>query len=219
MIESSGRPTLNARQACAVESAVLRSELHVVLILTSPFLDLRDNTTCHLYMQVKHLQILTIDIPTFSVGSTLETFLLSGKLEKSKWYSTHMSDVLRMMLLYEFGGMYLDLDFVVLRDLTPYINFILREYGLLCGGAISLPRKHPFLAKVVQYIETDFDPMCWACIGPALITKVAKEMGNVSNTDELTPTPLLPVLEERVLLPHEYDMAVPLYFSEYAISF
>jgi len=219
MIESSGRPTLDARQACAVESAVLKSGFNVVLILTSPFLDLRDNTTCQIYMRISNLQIFTVHIPTFAIGSIIEKFLTSGSLEKSNWPAAHTSDALRLLLLYEFGGMYLDLDFVVLRDLTPYNHMILKQYGILCNGAISLPCKHPLLAKALKYVETDYRPDCWICIGPHLITKVAQEIGNVSNTDELSPTPLLPVLEEHVLLPHHYDYAVPLYFSEDPISF
>ena len=71
MIESSGRDTLNARQACAVESAALKSGFNVVLILTSSYLDLRDNTTCQLYMRVPNLQVFTIDIPEFAAGSVI----------------------------------------------------------------------------------------------------------------------------------------------------
>ena len=71
MIESSGRPTVNARQACAVESAAIKSGFPVVLIMTSLYLDLRDNTTCQLYMQVPNLKILTVDVPTLAIGSII----------------------------------------------------------------------------------------------------------------------------------------------------
>ena len=71
MIESSGKATLNARQACAVESAALKSGLDVVLILTSAYLDVRENTTCQLYMRIPNLKIRTVDIPTFAKGSKI----------------------------------------------------------------------------------------------------------------------------------------------------
>ena len=71
MIEAAGQPTINGRQACAAESAALKSGLNVVLVTTSPYLDLTDNTTCQLYMRVKNIQILTIHIPTFAVGSLI----------------------------------------------------------------------------------------------------------------------------------------------------
>ena len=58
-----------------------------------------------------------------------ETFLLSGILEKSSWPSVHTSDALRLLLIYEFGGMYLDLDFVIFRELRPYNYMLLRFEG------------------------------------------------------------------------------------------
>ena len=84
MIEASGRPTLNARQACAVESALKESGFNVVLILTSTYLDLRDNTTCQLYMRFPTLQILTIDIPSFAVGTLLGTITVISKVIAEK---------------------------------------------------------------------------------------------------------------------------------------
>ena len=74
MIEASGRSTINGRQACAVESAALKSGFNVVLVLTSPYLDLTDNTTCQLYKRIQKLQILTIQINSFASGSILGTF-------------------------------------------------------------------------------------------------------------------------------------------------
>ena len=39
----------SGRQACAVESAARRARLPVHVVLTSPSLQLADNTTCRLY--------------------------------------------------------------------------------------------------------------------------------------------------------------------------
>ena len=89
----------------------------------------------------------------------------------------------------------------------------------LTNGALSFPCKHPFLKKALEYLESSYDPSCWTCIGPKLLTRVAQEMGNVSSTEELTPTPLLPVVPQHVLHPHHYDDALALYFSKTPISF
>ena len=71
MMETSGRRTVNTRQACSVESAARRSGLTVYLIMFSSFLDLRDNTTCQLYMFNNNIKFYTIDVEIFSANTPL----------------------------------------------------------------------------------------------------------------------------------------------------
>ena len=141
MLETSGRGTLNTRQACAVESAAMRSGLVVHLVMISTHLDLRENTTCQLYMSNNNIRFFTIDLSAFTIDSplgmilmdwylnfrtwTLENFFSSNQLEGSLWTPVHAADALRLLMLYKFGGFYLDLDFVVLSDLRYYNNMVL----------------------------------------------------------------------------------------------
>ena len=71
MMETSGRGTLNPRQACAVESAAMRSGLVVHLVMFSTHLDLRENTTCQLFMSNNNIRFYTIDLPAFASDSPL----------------------------------------------------------------------------------------------------------------------------------------------------
>ena len=59
-------------------------------------------------------------------NSFLESFFSSEKVQKSEYSATHKSDGLRILALYKFGGFYLDLDYVVLQDLTHYLNILVR---------------------------------------------------------------------------------------------
>ena len=44
----------------------------------------------------------------------------------------------RYLLVYKFGGIYLDLDFVTLNDLSHYRDFVVTEPPILvCGGALG----------------------------------------------------------------------------------
>merc|ERR1712179_137851 len=74
MVESSGKNTLTARQACAVESAVLQSGMQVILVVMATYLDLRDNTTCYLYMKSKKVKIFSLHVQKFAQNSPLESF-------------------------------------------------------------------------------------------------------------------------------------------------
>ena len=44
-----------------------------------------------------------------------------------KYYISHLSDVLRFLLLHQFGGTYLDLDALIVNPLPDIPNFIGRE--------------------------------------------------------------------------------------------
>ena len=157
MVETSGRPRLSPRQACAAESAARRSGLQVTLVMVSSQLDLADNTTCHLVnSDISHkIKIFTVDMENISRETPMEGFFSREELLNSPNRYRHTSDGLRWLLVYKYGGFYLgeslenyhgetnslisDLDFLVLNDLTHYSSFVLEEEsvfwypGLLSG--------------------------------------------------------------------------------------
>ena len=47
----------------------------------------------------------------------LEDFFVRDELSKSKYIIEHTSDILRILTLYKFGGLYLDLDVTCLRSM------------------------------------------------------------------------------------------------------
>ena len=54
----------------------------------------------------------------------LEQFFKDGGLNGSIHNVEHTSDVLRLLLVHLYGGFYLDLDYVVINDLTQYTNML-----------------------------------------------------------------------------------------------
>ena len=57
----------------------------------------------------------------------LERFFKSDILAQSSYKPVHTADAVRLLLIYKFGGFYLDVDYVVLRDLNHYKNMVLEE--------------------------------------------------------------------------------------------
>ena len=51
-------------------------------------------------------------------------------------------------MLYKFGGIYLDLDFVTLNSLTHYQNMVVSEplsykpHNIVCGGALAFRKNN-----------------------------------------------------------------------------
>lgn len=57
-----------------------------------------------------------------------EKFYQSGELFTSKYLIEHMSDFLRYIVLYKFGGIYLDTDVIVQKNLDELpVNFLGKE--------------------------------------------------------------------------------------------
>ena len=125
-----------------MESAAQRSGLQVYVILVSSSLSLRDNTTCSLVRSGLAIKFYTIDLETAGRGTPLgnqatvvlpQSFLIdnveasffsSPKLASSEFSAVHRADALRLLLVYKFGGFYLDLDYVVLNSLAHYNNIV-----------------------------------------------------------------------------------------------
>ena len=90
-----GRGKLGSRQACAVESAAKRSGLPVHVIIFSPVLHLRDNTTCELYKSKYPIKFYTIDVETFTINTPLglnfSNFWLQYRVTFQK-HSSHLQN-------------------------------------------------------------------------------------------------------------------------------
>lgn len=63
-------------------------------------------------------------------------------MEQGKWPMEQRSDMLRLLTLWKFGGIYMDLDVVSLKPM-PSINFIGAEYpgDVLASGVIGMQKK------------------------------------------------------------------------------
>ena len=128
----------------------------------------------------------------FSSKCLLESFFESDDLAASQYRAVHTADAVRLLLIYKYGGLYLDLDYVVLRDLSHYKNMLLEEWDKPGEGTIAVTNsafmftaKHPFLLAAMKALEAGYDNKCWACIGPILLTRVAKKITNVTMIQDI----------------------------------
>ena len=107
---------LNCRQACAVESAAkMNPEMTVYLLFfgsshtskrTSQLID----TLLSHYSNVRVNRVFLLD---YIKDTPLEHWLTEDVLKSSNWPLIHTSDIMRLLTLWKFGGIYLDLDVVV----------------------------------------------------------------------------------------------------------
>jgi lactosylceramide 4-alpha-galactosyltransferase len=60
-----------------------------------------------------NVRIWKLVTSSYIKGNYLETWDFMGKVRSSNWPVSHVSDVLRFITHWKYGGTYLDMDFVI----------------------------------------------------------------------------------------------------------
>ena len=98
-----------------------------------------------------------IAFKTFPVKDLVsETPLLelweNPKLNRSQYYLSHLSDVVRIALLMKFGGTYMDTDIVTLHEFPQGRNnwVALEEKGSINGAILKFQKGHEILNRIAD---------------------------------------------------------------------
>lgn len=94
---------------------------------------------------------------------------------------SHISDFLRYLTLYRYGGIYLDMDVVMLRSMEEVPpNFTGAESNThLAAGVMSLAHNgfgHEIAESCLREFQQNFDGSDWGNNGPGVITRVAQRI-------------------------------------------
>lgn len=155
-VDTSENFHLNARQACAIESAgnvvFLESSLNLLFIyfvakwnpvynvfvmFSCGFLNPLRTQIIDAVLSYENVRFNYVPIKEYSVDTPLEDFIKEGHLSRSKFPTSHTADVLRFLTLFKYGGIYLDLDVIVLKPLHSLPpNFVGAENDDVVGSAI-----------------------------------------------------------------------------------
>jgi hypothetical protein len=111
------------------------------------------------------------------------------------------SDIARYELLWRFGGMYVDHDFVALKPIAPHIAgktcFAVQEKpGLIANGLLGSVPGHPLMRLLIDQAPISFHKrpkqQPWRSVGPAFLTTQANGRGD------------LHILPKKLFLPYHY---------------
>ncbi|XP_078427423.1 uncharacterized protein LOC144699949 [Wolffia australiana] len=135
--------------------------------------------------------------------------LLRGKVNPGEVpLGQNLSNLLRLAVLYKFGGAYLDADVVVLRSFSPLRNAIGAQAADLATGNWSrlnnavmiFDEGHPLLFKFIQEFALTFDGSKWGHNGPYLVSRVSARLRDRPgfNFTVLPPAAFYPVDWSRI---------------------
>lgn len=76
-------------------------------------------------------------------GTPIEELEESGTIYTSQFYVEHLADLIRLAILYKYGGIYLDTDFIVLKsfDSIAPTFFATEVVDLVTNCAIGFSQK------------------------------------------------------------------------------
>ncbi|KYN42320.1 Lactosylceramide 4-alpha-galactosyltransferase [Trachymyrmex septentrionalis] len=184
--------TLNARQACAIESAARMNPsmtVYLLFISKSEF----SNSTREIVRQLlnySNVRIRHIDPQKYVKETPLDAWYTSGVLKKSHWPVSHMSDILRYLTLWKYGGIYLDLDVVVTSSLENLTNFAGAEdwddvaAGVMGFDMSKLGRR--VADACVRDLKKNFRGDVWGNNGPGVITRTLQKLCATTYARDMT---------------------------------
>lgn len=179
--QEKNKVTLTARQACAVESAArLNPHFTVYLLFTSPgAIKAENDRNDHILKQLmmyKNVRVKHLNFKRYITGSPVDELYKSLKIEASFYARSHASDVLRYLTLWRYGGIYLDLDVMIIKSLEKLKpNFAGRESDEdVAAGVLSFSHDgdgHRWARESLEDLKHNFNGWDWGNNGPGVITR------------------------------------------------
>ncbi|KAH8377518.1 hypothetical protein KR093_005793 [Drosophila rubida] len=181
--------TLTSRQACAIESAALHHPNFDIFVL------LACSTSRHRYdpiadaiLSYQNVRLRHVNLWRFAADTPIQDWITKDALFRSRYLTTNISDLLRLLSLHRFGGIYMDMDVIVLRsfeDETP--NFLGAESDkYIANGIIGLEPTgfgHKLAELSLRMFQQNYNGDIWAYNGPRNIFLI---MTQICGTDDVT---------------------------------
>ncbi|KAC9975348.1 hypothetical protein E3N88_37171 [Mikania micrantha] len=120
----------------------------------------------------------------------------------------NLSNLIRLCLLYKFGGVYLDTDVLVLKNFSKLKNSIgaqtidldSKKWSRLNNAVMVFDKMHPLVYKFIEEFSLTFDGNKWGHNGPYLVSRVVSRLQDRPgyNFTILPPIAFYPVNWNRV---------------------
>ncbi|KAI3495291.1 hypothetical protein L1887_37566 [Cichorium endivia] len=123
-------------------------------------------------------------------------------------FGQNLSNLLRLCLLYKFGGVYMDTDVMILKSFSKLKNSIgaqtldlsSKNWSRLNNAVMVFDKMHPLVYKFIEEFALTFNGNKWGHNGPYLVSRVVSRLQGRPgyNFTILPPTAFYPVNWNRV---------------------
>ncbi|XP_029811261.1 lactosylceramide 4-alpha-galactosyltransferase, partial [Suricata suricatta] len=183
-LETSDRTNPNFLFMCSVESAARAHPEARVVVLMKGLSGGNTSLPRHLGLSLlgcfPNVHLLPLDLEALFRDTPLEAWYATRRRRWEPYLLPVLSDASRITLLWKFGGIYLDTDFIVLRNLQNLTNSLgAQSSDLLNGAFLAFERHHEFLALCMRDFVAHYNGWVWGHQGPQLLTRVFKSWCSV----------------------------------------
>lgn len=124
-----------------------------------------------------------LDVASLVLATPLEAWWRTHPMAPTdRFYFSHVTDVVRLAVLFRRGGLWLDFDAVVVRPLCVLRNVVGRQRRPassfsarspsedINGAVMAFDAGHPFLWRAMERLAESYRPDLWEAAGPGLLT-------------------------------------------------
>jgi lactosylceramide 4-alpha-galactosyltransferase len=176
------------RQMCSIESTAINNPQALVQVFS---VRAKFNTSIDLTKLYPNIRLIDLDLNRLFNGTPLAQWWTDGKVNESPFAVSHTSDAARLAVLWNYGGIYSDLDFLCLKSyesLVSYgigLNYYNVDNGHMFNGAFMLFKaKSPYLWYMMQRYAKNYQAKLWDFNGPRLVINSIKEMCDLDDPFE-----------------------------------
>ncbi|NXU04537.1 A4GAT galactosyltransferase, partial [Buphagus erythrorhynchus] len=190
-VETSEQTTPSYLFLCSVESAARTHPASRVVVLMRGLAkenaSLPKNWAFSLLRCFPNVEIQPLDLTELFSGTPLEKWYLQPQRHQEPHFLAVLSDACRIVLMWKFGGIYLDTDFIVLKNLQNLTNALgIQDHDVLNGAFLSFKPKHKFMELCMQGFVEDYNGWVWGHQGPELLTRVFKKWCSIQTIESMS---------------------------------
>lgn len=191
-----GELSLTHREACAIETAAFNNPTADVFVLFASPTYVPNNLTSPVIkslLKYKNIFLRNNDIWSYTKNTPAEGWFRSETIFRSDFLTTHLSEFLRLVTLWRFGGIYVNLDVLTLNDLY---YFPANAIGALDNSTVSNAviniaddqEGHKATSIILKHFMENFKGDSLKHNGDHQISSVLKEsICKINDTEKMTP--------------------------------
>ncbi|NWI55377.1 A4GAT galactosyltransferase, partial [Calyptomena viridis] len=179
-VETSERTNPSYLFSCSVESAARTHPDSRVVVLMKGLAKEKATLPKHWVFSLlscfPNVEIQPLHLPELFSGTPLAKWYLWPLRHWEPYFLPILSDACRIVLMWKFGGIYLDTDFIVLKNLQNLTNALgIQNEDELNGAFLSFKPKHKFMELCMKDFVKNYNSWIWGRQGPHLLTRVFKK--------------------------------------------
>jgi Alpha 1,4-glycosyltransferase conserved region/Glycosyltransferase sugar-binding region containing DXD motif len=171
---------------CTLESVKnVNPDLRLIVIFTKPatHLDLKENPAlAQILSKTSNIHLATLDVSLILKNSVFNN--ITGRFNRSIAPLQHVSDALRIYIVWKVGGIYMDLDIVFVKNLTHLFdkNFTYSATTHIINNCLfGFSKGHPLL-KMMENMVENYVPENYAA-GPATFERTLTKLHKKNSTE------------------------------------